>query len=124
MTIAIRCLVLAALLHAGCGSAMSAPSGVSGKVTVAPTCPGGQRLDEECRGPLAHARVALIDGKGVTVATAQTSADGRFEISAAAGSYRLEVVSVGRLPRCPPIEITVTGGRQAAVEITCDSGMR
>lgn len=105
------------------GTAWAAQSGVTGRVTVSPACPGPQRLDQECIEPLANTRVLLIDATGRAVGAATTSAQGEFAIEAAAGAYRIEVGG-GRLPHCPKAEITVTAGRQRRVDIACDSGMR
>jgi hypothetical protein len=121
----VRRLGCAAVLGLGaCAAALAAGSGVSGTVTVSPGCPGPQRVDQECIRPLGGVRVRLIDLAGQLVDAAQTSTDGAFEIAAPPGRYRVEVVTEGRLPRCPPTTVIVEVGKTTTVRITCDSGMR
>jgi hypothetical protein len=109
---------------AGCAGDLGTAGGVVGKVTVSPTCPGPQRLDENCAKPLADARVLLIGPGGKTIAAAVTSPEGIFEIDAAVGTYRIEVATSLRFPRCPAAEVTVTAGARTHVNIECDSGLR
>lgn len=90
---------------------------------MSPTCPGPQRLGQECIEPLPNTRVLLIDSTGRTVGTSITSEQGRFAIEATAGRYRIQT-GAGRLPRCPIVGVTVASGRQSHVDIACDSGMR
>lgn len=125
----VRELGWAALLAIGaCDVALAAGNGisgtVSGSVTVSPGCPGPQRVDQECVRPLGGVRVRLIDLAGQPVDAAQTSTEGAFEIAAPPGGYRLEVLTEGRLPRCPPTAVIVEVGKTTTVKITCESGMR
>jgi hypothetical protein len=106
------------------GAVAASHSGVAGTVTVSPSCPGPQRLDEECASALGGVLVKLVDRSGTTVGVAKTSAKGEFEIVAPPGTYQVEVAIEGRLPRCPPTSVTVEGGKKSAVRISCDSGMR
>lgn len=115
-------IVISAFVMAS--SASAASSSVGGTVTVSPSCPGPQRIDQECVSPLGGVQVRLVDPTGKTVGVAQTSAQGEFEIVAPPGTYQLEVAIEGRLPRCPPSSVTVVGGKKSAVRISCDSGMR
>ena len=121
----VRELGRAGVLGLGaCAAALAAGNGISGTVTVSPGCPGPQRVDQECVRPLGGVRVRLIDLAGQPVDAAQTSAEGAFAIAVPPGSYRLEVVAEGRLPRCPPTTVIVEVGKTTTVKITCESGMR
>ena len=113
----VSCIIMAS-------AASASQSGVAGTVTVSPSCPGPQRLDEECASALGGVQVRLADRNGRMVGVAQTSAKGEFEIAAPPGTYQLEVAIEGRLPRCPPTSVEITGGKKSAVRISCDSGMR
>lgn len=106
------------------GVASAFQSGVVGTMTVSPSCPGPQRLDDECESALVGIQVRLADKRGRTVGSAQTSAKGEFEIAAPPGTYLLEVSIEGRLPRCPATSLEVTGRKKTTVRISCDSGMR
>ena len=120
-----RELIAAVISAIAMASAASASQGgVGGTVTVSPSCPGPQRVDQECVSALGGVEVRLVDPAGKTVGVARTSAEGEFEIAAPPGTYQLEVAIKGRLPRCPPSSVTVVGGKKSAVRISCDSGMR
>ena len=117
-------LATVALGAAFCAMAWAAATGVGGRVTVSPRCAGPQLRDQDCAAPLVNARVLLTDGSGKTIGAATTSAEGRFEIDAPVGSYRVEVAGGKRLPRCTSVAVTVVRGKRSEVEIDCDSGMR
>lgn len=106
------------------GAPSPAPTGVMGRVTISPTCPGPQKVDEPCSAPFANVQVLLVNGEGATVGVATTSEQGTFEIEAPAGTYRVRVAAAGRFPICPVVPVTVSADRRDMVEIACDSGMR
>lgn len=100
-------------------------SGIAGRITVSPSCPGPQKIDQEaCRSPLAGAVVELRKGRGAIVGKVTTDADGRFQMNAPTGVYTLRIDVLGMYPRCPETGVTVTKLAAAPVEVTCDSGMR
>jgi hypothetical protein len=108
-------VVLACLAPA----AWAAP--ITGTVTVGPTCSGAQLDGPGCSQPLAGARLRLTDAAGATVAETSADTRGQFAFDAAPGRYVVQVVTQGKLPRCPPTDATAGG---AALRIDCDSGRR
>lgn len=98
-------------------------SGVIGKVTQSPTCPGPQRPDQRCTGPLPNADVQLVDGSDVVQASAVTDAKGLFFLRAAPGEYTLQVATGDKLPSCQPVQITIPEMFVPA-HIRCDTGIR
>ncbi|HCE10277.1 MAG TPA: hypothetical protein DEQ40_17050 [Oxalobacteraceae bacterium] len=122
---AISMAFAGAFMLAGCSAFVHADeSGVAGAVVVVPSCPGPERPGMRCVGPLAGARIQLRDGTGKIVGNAMTGADGRFELRAPAGNYRLQVRVVAAYPRCPAQPVTIREGQVARADISCDSGMR
>jgi len=97
---------------------------LAGVVWISPTCGGPQREGELCRAPLAGVEVRLSDGGGGVAASATTDASGAFTMRAPAGHYRLHVVGVVKVTRCPDLTITLPMAKPAPVELECDSGMR
>lgn len=99
-------------------------SGVAGKVTVSPTCPGPARPDISCVAPFAGAAVQLRDLNAKVVGGTTASAEGLFQIQAGPGEYELHIVVEGMYPRCEPVPVIIGKLRTTEVNIECDSGMR
>ena len=99
-------------------------TGVAGDVTLSPTCPGPVRPDRNCAGPFPGALVELLNAQGRPVGSAVSSAEGRFEIKAPAGSYELKVKIDGAYPRCEAVPVRIKKKQQTRAHIECDSGMR
>lgn len=61
---------------------------------------------------------------GSQVAAGRSSASGRFQLTAPAGRYRLQVMVPVKPVRCPVTDVVVTEARSTLVDMECDSGMR
>ena len=109
-------------LAASCSDSATHP--LVGVVWISPTCAGAQREGDLCRAPLAGVEVRLSDSAGRVAASATTDATGAYTMRAPAGRYRLHVVGVAKIPRCPELTITVPTAKSGPVELECDSGMR
>lgn len=104
---------------------LSSESAVTGKVSLVPSCPGPQRIDQgPCTAPFAGAHVQLRNSADVIVDRTIAAADGRFKLRAPAGKYDIEIDVTGAYPRCETTQVTIRKGRQVEVDISCDSGMR
>jgi hypothetical protein len=97
---------------------------LAGVVWISPSCAGAQREGDLCRAPLAGVEVRLSESGGRVAASATTDANGAFAMQAPAGRYRLHVVGIARIPRCPDLDVTLPMVKSAPVELECDSGMR
>lgn len=100
------------------------PSGVIGKVTLLPTCPGPQRPGQSCAKPFIGADVQLLDAFGRIVMKTTTDARGLFVTDAPAGEYTLQIDTLRRFPPCPEMPLTVPKEGRAFVQIHCDTGLR
>ena len=97
--------------------------GIRGSVTVGPTCPV-LREGESCVKPFATTlHVRRLDAAGRT-RTVKSGADGRFQVSLAAGRYRLTPASHDPYPHAAPQTVVVRAGRYTTVIVAYDSGIR
>ena len=112
------------LLAIGALAAGAAPTGVQGTVTLSPACGGAQREGTDCKAPFADVELRLIADSGAVAASTRTASTGHYLLSAPAGHYRLQVMTVIKLPRCPTPEVVVRPQTVSVVDIDCDSGMR
>ncbi len=118
-------MLISALMNphaASCSDSATHP--FAGVVWISPTCAGPQREGDLCRAPLAGVEVRLSDSAGRVAASATTDAAGAYAMRATAGRYRLHVVAVVKIPRCPELAIMLPMAKPAPVELECDSGMR
>ena len=112
---------MAACLGAGPGITQS---GVSGKVTLSPGCPGPQQQGRSCDKPLANRTIELVDQTGAVIATGTTAEDGSFVLHAASGAFKQRFVKQGLFPRCDRTPVSIQTGQLVHSDIACDSGMR
>lgn len=105
-------------------TAAPALTGVSGRISVSPGCPGPQRAGQSCDRPLAQHAIELSNAAGATIASTITDDDGRYVMHASPGAVVLKVVQQGLYPRCAPTSLHIETARMAQVDIVCDSGMR
>lgn len=98
-------------------------SGIDVTTVAGPTCPV-QREGQSCTAPIS-ARVIVTRG-GDTVATLQTTGDGRGRIPLAPGTYTVSgEASTRPFPRpSAPQQVTVSDGRFVAVQFLFDTGIR
>jgi hypothetical protein len=106
------------------GSRSSHPdSGIRGRVLLGPTCPV-QRIGQTCVRPYQATITIRNEGTGKLVARVRSSANGRFRVALAPGTYLL-VQHTGRpYPRSSPQTATVRSHRYTRVVISYDSGIR
>jgi hypothetical protein len=125
---ALTTLGLLSCLMAMCAGVYAAPpadsSGVKGRITLSPTCGGPPREGEDCQAPYAQVEIRLLNEAGSVMGQTRTSAQGLFQIAAAAGRYRLQVMPSGKITRCPIVYVQISANTLASVDVDCDSGMR
>lgn len=101
-------------------------SGVRGAVSLGPTCPVMRDPpDPQCADkPYATAIVVYRTGSNTPYIIGNSDATGTFTFSLPAGSYTLNAGGDKVLPRCAPVNVTVTRSEYAATTISCDTGIR
>ncbi len=124
-------LASALLILAGCGSDAAggrATSGVTGHVTLGPTCPvesAGSPCEDQ---PPANVVVTVSEalpgeayGAGPAVARGTTNAEGSFRIAVPPGEY---MVTAHAGMSCELMDARVLEDRFVTVTVTCDTGIR
>jgi len=124
-------LAVGAVVLAGCGQEATPAvinSGVTGLVHLGPTCPveiAGQPCDDK---PAAGVEVTVSKqapgeayGAGEPVAHGTTDDQGHFRIDVAPGEY---VVTAQAGMYCEFMDVRVTEGDYATVDVPCDTGIR
>jgi hypothetical protein len=110
------------------GDPLPADSGVSGMVTAGPICPVvTDPPDPSCADrPVEGAVLVVTTLTGVEVDRTTSDAKGRFALSLAPGTYRLEPQPVeGLMGTAAPVEFTVEPGAPALdLAIGYDTGIR
>jgi len=122
-------LAVVAWSSAGCGDtgaeAAGGRSGVVGRVLLGPQCPVESSSDPCGDAPAAGATVSVAErlggGVGHVVARAETRPDGSYRVAVPPGRY---VVTADAGMSCPLVDVRVTPGRHAHVDIACDTGIR
>lgn len=122
-------LAAALLVLGGCGSheGGQATSGVTGQVTLGPTCPV-QSAESPCadRRP-ANVEVTVSDASGQVhspgraVARGLTDAEGSFRVAVPPGDY---VVTARAGMSCEPVDARVRHDTFVTVTVACDTGIR
>jgi hypothetical protein len=103
--------------------------GLVGQVTQSPTCPGPQRVGQDCVDPLENAPIRIENAAGETVAETTSGDGGRYYVDLAAGSYSVVAEPIGEssLP-APPAEVSITiSGSDpgpTVVNLDYDTGIR
>jgi hypothetical protein len=110
------------------GDPLPAGSNVTGTVTAGPTCPVvTDPPDPSCADRAVEGAVLVVaTPDGVEVSRATSDADGRFGLSLAPGTYRLEPQPVeGGMGTAAPIEFRVDLGMPTAeLIVSYDTGIR
>lgn len=103
------------------------PSGISGSVVLGPTCPlesePGAHDPVPCLTPYA-AQLVILDGENLVVARVNSAADGSFRLDLPPGEYVIAPQNGDPLPVAQPVNVTVTAGEYADVQVNYDSGIR
>lgn len=105
-------------------AAPAASSGIAGKLTLAPSCPGPTRPERSCETAFAGARILVKNSTGKLLQSTISDAEGGFQLQLAPGNYSLQVENSGMYPRCETLTVKVDKAHISQVEIACDSGMR
>lgn len=109
--------------------AANIPSSITGYIHSGPTCPV-ERIppDPNCaERAFADAKVDIrIKSSGVLAKSLVSDATGNFRADLIPGAYTITAgpKTGGFLPRCNPVEATVTTGKVVSVDISCDTGIR
>lgn len=103
-----------------------AKSGITGKVTLGPTCPVERIPPDPNCAPKSYSTLINIMQAGSTKAikTIQSDSKGIFGVDLDPGTYTLQALGGNILPRCPATSVTVASGQYATVNISCDTGIR
>lgn len=115
--------ILFLLLCALPSLALAQPSGITGSITISPVMGGPTRQGAPDAKPLPHAEF-VVQQSGKTVATFETDAEGRFQVSLSPGHYTVTKKDAGRMGSYGPFEVEVTAGKMKTVAWKCDSGIR
>lgn len=98
-------------------------SGIIGRVLIGPTCPV-ERPGKTCERPYRATITIRRKHTHRLVTRVHSSAQGRFRIALAPGTYLLRPQNRHPYPRSSPQVVTVSGHRYTAVLISYDSGIR
>jgi len=100
-------------------------SGISGHVSVGPSCPV-VGLGIECDDSPYQGIVDFVvnDPERELIVRVSTDENGVFSTAIPAGSYVVLIQTEGPFPRCPEEEVIVEEGSMADIAIVCDSGIR
>ena len=119
------------LVLAGCGSDDAggrATSGVTGQVTLGPTCPvesAGTPCEDQppvnVEVTVSEALPGVVHAAGPTVARGTTDSNGSFRIAVPPGDY---VVTARAGMSCELTDARVLDGTFVTVTVTCDTGIR
>src|SRR5213593_1266808 len=122
---ALPFLLLLLVACAGRASSSAGDSGIHGTVLLGPTCPV-ETIESPCPDrPLADVEVQVLQD-GDVVATVRSDGDGRFTVGLDPGHYELQAVVEQGGPgmSSKPVDVTVTSGEFADVNVPVDSGIR
>lgn len=97
-------------------------SGIEGHIEIGPVR-SVERLGAPNTVPY-QATVTVLGGRGNTVTTVTSDAQGNFRVGLPPGTYTLRPESAARYPRASPQSVVVTPGTFTAVRIVYDSGRR
>ena len=115
-------LAAVALCAAGPATPAVAPSGIRGTVIKSPTSPVCKE-GVPCSAPAAGITLVALRG-GVRVATARTSAVGRYRFVLRPGTYAVRLLRVPTLGGLSPRTVRVAQGRFTVVNLVVDTGIR
>lgn len=101
-------------------------SGITGTVTLSPTCPVERMPPDPKCAPKPYQTSINISTKGNTsvIKTIQSNSSGAFSVDLNQGSYTLQAKGGNVLPTCPTITVEVKSGQYTTTEISCDTGIR
>jgi hypothetical protein len=105
---------------------ISKKSGISGTVTLSPTCPVERIPPDPGCAPRGYATSINIlkSGSSAIIKIIQSNDSGAFSVDLASGSYILQAQGGKVLPRCGDISVVVKSNQYTKTEISCDTGIR
>lgn len=104
----------------------SKKSGITGIVTLSPTCPV-ERIppDPKCAPKFYSTSINIIKiGSTGIVKTIQSDSKGTFSVDLNPGAYVLKTQGGNILPTCREVSVEVKSGQYTTTEISCDTGIR
>jgi Carboxypeptidase regulatory-like domain len=118
-------LVLVAVAVASCGGVGSGDgtSGIRGQALAGPQCPV-EIEGSPCPPVPYEGTVIATDVESGAEFTADTDADGRFELPLEPGTYQVSIVSDSQPPFAKPQSVTVEPGSFAEIIVSVDTGIR
>ena len=118
--LSLRSAALVAAVAADAATTRGTLAGTVRRGPISPVCVAEQPCDEPARG------VTLVFWRsGVAVAHVVTSAEGRYRVRLAAGSYLVRRLGSGSIdPRLEPNRVRVYPGRVVHVAFSIDTGIR
>jgi hypothetical protein len=122
---ALSILLLFLVACAGRGPSSSGESGIRGTVLLGPTCPV-ETVESPCPDrPLGDVEIQVLQGSDV-VATVRSDGGGRFAVALDPGRYEVQAVVEEGGPgiSAKPVDVTVTSGEFADVNVPVDTGIR
>jgi hypothetical protein len=121
LTLVLFLLLL--LPNLACGGSPVLFSGIEGETRIGPTSPLGTPGSSDTKPYSTGLRVKrLPDGK--IVAEFTSDSEGRFRAVLPPGNYVVEPMQSGPLPMGSSVDVTVTAGQFAHVQIDFESGIR
>lgn len=103
-------------------------SGVTGQVTLGPTCPVIQNQpDPECADRPYETTIQVIQvgsPQSAPFTTVKTDSQGTYSVTLPPGDYALQPVGGNVLPRCETKDVTVVSSKITQVNLSCDTGIR
>jgi hypothetical protein len=104
----------------------SKKSGITGTVTLGPTCPV-ERIppDPNCAPKFYSTSINIMKTTStVIVKTVQSDSKGVFYVDLAPGAYVLQAKGGNMLPRCGDVSAEVRSNQYTIANISCDTGIR
>jgi hypothetical protein len=118
-------LILVAIAVASCGGAGSGDgtSGIRGQALAGPQCPV-EVQGSPCPPVPYEGTVVATDVESGADFTAETDAEGRFELPLEPGTYEVSIVSDTSPPSAKPQSVIVESGSFAEITVSVDTGIR
>jgi hypothetical protein len=106
-------------------STPAASSGIEGRVTKGPVCPGPIRIGAtECQDQPYQANLTVLDANNNPITQFQSDRVGYFKIPLKPGTYILHPESGNPLPIAPDQTLVVMDGQFTQLTIQYDTGIR
>ena len=111
--------------NGGANPTLSYSSGIEGKVTEGPMCPGPVPVgNNTCPDQPYQATIVVLNANNVEVTQIQSDGEGYFKIDLAPGTYVLHPTPGKPLPQAADQTVVVSSGQYTQVSILYDTGMR